>query len=148
MRAYDLAEQYPIVTMDTPAVVAARRLAAERLSGVVVVDEKGRPACVLPATQVLRLGVPRYTRDDPTLARVIDEAHADVFLRELGDRTMAECLPKKSDQPPTVDEDATVLEIAALMVRHRSPLIPVVNSTGVMIGVITVPRLLDRVLSQ
>lgn len=148
MRARDLAETYPIVTMDTPAVEAARRLASERLSGLVVVDDNGRPRCVLPATQVLRLGVPGYARDDPALARVIDEAHADAFLRELGNRTIADCGLKKDAELPVVTEDDTVLEVAALMARTRTPVIPVVDATGTMTGVITLHRLLDRVLSR
>lgn len=148
MRARDLAETYPIVTMDTPAVEAARRLASERLSGLVVVDDDGRPTCVLPATQVLRLGVPGYARDDPALARVVDEAHADVFLREIGNRTIADCRLKKDPELPVVNEDDTVLEVAALMARTRSPVIPVVDSTGAMVGAITLHGLLDRVLSR
>jgi CBS domain-containing protein len=148
MRARDLAEAYPIVTLDTPAVEAARRLAAERLTALVVVDEKRRPAFVLPATQVLRLGVPSYFRDDPALARVIDEAHADVFLRELGDRTMADILHKKPDELPVVDEDATTLEVAALMVRARCPVVVVTDRSGKMVGAITLQKLLDRVLAR
>jgi CBS domain-containing protein len=147
MRARDLAETYPIVTMDTLAVDAARRLAEERLSGLVVVDDHGRPKCVLPATQVLRLGVPGYARDDPALARVVDEAHADVFLRELGNRTIADCQLKR-EELPIVNEDDTVLEIAALMARSRSPVIPVVDSAGAMVGAITLHALLDRVLGR
>jgi CBS domain-containing protein len=147
MRARDLAETYPIVTMETPAVEAARRLAEERLSGLVVVDDKGRPKCVLPATQVLRLGVPGYARDDPALARVVDEAHADVFLRELGNRTIADCRIKADAELPIVKEDDTVLEVAALMARTRTPVIPVVDRTGAMLGAITLHRLLDRVLA-
>jgi CBS domain-containing protein len=148
MRARDLAETYPIVTMDTPALEAARRLTDERLSGLVVVDGNGRPRCVLPATQVLRLGVPGYARDDPALARVVDEAHADVFLRELGNRTIADCQLKKDAELPVVKEDDTVLEVAALMARTRSPVIPVVDRSGAMIGVITLHRLLERVLAR
>jgi hypothetical protein len=37
------------------------------------------PFTILPGTQVLRLAVPRYCQDDPALARVVDEAHADAF---------------------------------------------------------------------
>lgn len=148
MRARDLAETYPIVTLDTPALEAARRLATERLSGLVVVDGNGRPRCVLPATQVLGLGVPGYARDDPALARVVDEAHADVFLRELDGRTIADCQIKQDAELPVVTEDDTVLEIAALMARTRSPVIPVVNAAGDMIGAVTLHRLLDRVLTR
>jgi CBS domain-containing protein len=148
MRARDLAESYPTVTMDTLVVEAARLLAGERLNGLVVVDDQGRPSCILPATQVLRLGVPRYCQDDPALARVIDEAHADIFLRELGTRTMADCLPRTVDEPAVVDEDATVLEVAALMARTRSPLVVVVDPAGRMTGAVTLHALLDRVLTR
>jgi CBS domain-containing protein len=147
MRARDLAEPYPTVTMDTPAVEAARRLASDQLSGLIVVDDQGRPTYVLPATQVLRLGVPGYARDDPALARVIDEAHADVFLREIGNRTIADCRLEKVAESPVVNDDDTVLEIAALMARTRSPVVPVVDRDGRMIGAVTLRRLLDRILA-
>jgi predicted transcriptional regulator len=146
MQAHDLAQAYPTVTMDTSALAATRRLAAGRLNGLVVVDERNRPTAVLPATQVLRLGLPRYSEDDPALARVIDEAHADVFLRKLADRTLADCLPARAGELPVVNEDDTVLEIAALMARTRSPLVVVVDRGGAMIGAITLHRLLDQVL--
>ena len=81
---------------------------------------------MLAGTQVLRMAIPRYCIDDPTLARVIDEAHADRFLTDLADRTVAECLPDRHGELPVVDPDATVLEIAALMARARSPLVAVV----------------------
>lgn len=148
MQARDLAKAYPSATMDTPALEAARRLATDRLNGLVVVDERGRPTVVLPATQVLRLGLPRYSQDDPALARVIDEAHADVFLRKLAGRTLADCLPERKGELPVVNEDDTVLEIAAMMARTRSPVVAVVDRDGVMVGAITLHALLDQVLGR
>jgi CBS domain-containing protein len=147
MRARDLAETYAIVSPDTPAIEAVRRLATERLPGLVVVDERRRPQAVLPGSQVLRLGVPRYIQDDPALARVVDEAQADVFLRELGDRTVADCRPERPPELPVLNEDDTALEIAALMARTRSPLVAVVDRDGAVIGVVTLHALLDRVLA-
>jgi CBS domain-containing protein len=41
-----------------------------------------------------------------------------------------------------VTADATLLEIAALMARGRSPLVAVVGADGVLTGVITLDRLL------
>ena len=51
---------------------------------------------------------------------MVDEATADVFLRGLGDRTVAETLPRERRELPVVDPDATVLEVAALMARTRT----------------------------
>lgn len=148
MRARDLAADYPTVRADSPVLEAARLLAGENLPGLVVVDHEDRPVTVLPGTQVLRLGVPAYCQEDPALARVVDEAHADVFLRELADRTVAECLPERPRELPVVHPDATVLEIAALMARTRSPLVAVVAVDGSLTGVVTLDALLDRMLDS
>jgi CBS domain-containing protein len=148
VRARDLVSPFPTVEMSTPAIEAARLLAGRDLPGLVVVDDRGRPTTVLPGTQVLRLAVPRYIQDDPALARVIDEAAADVFLRELGDRTVAELLPPEQRELPAVAPDVTVLEIAALMARTRSPLVAVTGPDGVLRGVITLDALLDRMFES
>jgi CBS domain-containing protein len=145
MRAGELAAEYPTVALQTSALEAARLLAGANLPGLIVVDERGHPYTILPGTQVLRMTLPQYCIDDPTLARVIDEAHADQFLRDLADRTVAECLPEPQRDLAVVDPDATVLEIAALMARTRSPLVAVVEH-GSMLGAVTLDALLDRML--
>ncbi|WP_084963572.1 CBS domain-containing protein [Thermoactinospora rubra] len=147
MRARDLAGEFPTVGLDTPAVEAARLLAEQDLPGLIVVDEQGRPFTILPGTQVLRLAVPRYCQDDPALARVVDEAHADVFLRTLGERTVRECLPEQPRELAIAESRATVLEMAALMARTRSPVVAVVED-GRLIGAVTLQALLDHTLAQ
>jgi CBS domain-containing protein len=147
MRARDLAVEYPTIQLTESALAAARLMAASNLPGLIVVNDKGIPFTVLPGSQVLRLAVPQYCQDDPALARVIDEAHADQFLRNLDDRTVAECLPSERRELAVVDPDATVLEIAALMARTRSPLVAVATGTH-MFGAVTLDRLLDRMLAE
>lgn len=148
MRAGELASPFPTVRLDTPAMEAARLLAGENLPGLIVVDAAGRPSTILPGSQVLRMAVPRYCQEDPALARVIDEAAADLFLRELRDRTVAECLPAERRELPVVDRAATVLQVAALMARTRSPLAAVVDADGALLGAITHAALLDRMLAS
>jgi CBS domain-containing protein len=148
MRARDLAVDFPTVELTTPAIAAAQLLAGQNLPGLIVVDDRGRPLTVLPGTQVLRMAIPAYCQDDPTLARVIDEAAADVFLRGLGERTVAQSLPEAPRELPVVAPDATVLEIAALMARSRSPLVAVVDRDGAMLGAVTLDALLDRLVEQ
>lgn len=101
---------------------------------------------ILPGTQVLRMAVPSYCQDDPALARVIDEAAADVFLRGVGDLTVAELLPRERRELPVVDPDATVLEVAAVMARSRSPLVAVAHRDESIIGAITLDAMLDQML--
>ena len=49
MLAGEIAEPYPVVGVDTSALVAARLLASQRLPGLVVTDLDGSPKAVLPA---------------------------------------------------------------------------------------------------
>jgi CBS domain-containing protein len=148
VRAGDVAAPFPVVGLDAPAVEAARLLAGRNLPGLIVVDEAGRPWTVLPGTQVLRMAVPAYCQDDPALARVIDEAEADLLLSGLEGRTVRQCLPEPPRELPVVGVDATVLEIAALMARTRSPLVAVADEDGRLSGAITLDALLDRIFAS
>ncbi|MEV8634412.1 CBS domain-containing protein [Streptosporangium sp. NPDC051023] len=146
MRARDLVTDFPTVSLDSQVLEAARLLAAHDLPGLIVVDADGSPFSILPGTQVLRLAVPGYCQDDPALARVVDEAHADTFLRSLAGRTVRECLPANPRELPITDPDATALEIAALMARTHSPLVAVVDG-GRLRGAVTLQALMDRMLA-
>lgn len=145
MRAAELATDYPMVRLSTSALEAARLLAERNLPGLVVLDDAGQPSQILPGTQVLRLAVPRYIQDDPALARVIDEAHADDFCSALRGRTVRELMPREPRELAVVPPEATVLEVAALMARTRSPLVAVADRHTVY-GAITLDALLDRML--
>ncbi len=145
MRARDLVAPFPVITADTSALQAARLLAGLDLPGLIVVDGTHQPVTILPGTQVLRMAIPHYYQDDPALARVVDEEHADQFCRGLENRTVAECLSKPHDELAVVDPDATVLEIAALMARTRTPLVAVVDNRT-LVGAITLDALMDHLL--
>jgi CBS domain-containing protein len=146
VRARDLAVPFPTVDRATRVVEAARLLARQDLPGLIVLAADGRPETVLSGADVLRMAVPRYCQDDPALARVIDEATADVFADQLGDASVARALPNPRRELPVVDGDATALEIAALMARSRTPLVAVVDDAGRLLGAITLDALLERVL--
>ncbi|MBE1589562.1 CBS domain-containing protein [Nonomuraea angiospora] len=146
MRARELLTDFPTVRLDSPVVDAARLLAEQDLPGLIVVDGEDSPVTILPGTQVLRLAVPGYCQDDPALARVVDEAHADAFLRELHGRTVRDALPRQPRELPVTDPEATVLELAALMARTHSPLVAVVDEHRRLMGAVTLQALLDRML--
>ena len=84
VHAGDIAEDFPVVTMDSGALDAARLLADYRLPGIVVTDTSGHPTAVLPASQVVRFIVPGYVLDDPSLAGVLNESMADRSRRQIG----------------------------------------------------------------
>jgi CBS domain-containing protein len=147
MRARDLARPFPLVTPETEAMAAAQAMAAERLPGLIVCGDDGRPYTVLPGSQVLRFLIPTYVQDDPALARAFDDKASEELCGKLTERTVRDMLPKSGDvdELPVVDADATSIEVAAVMARMHSPLVAVVDDERV-IGVVTVSRLLDHLL--
>jgi CBS domain-containing protein len=118
----------------------ARMLAEHRLPGIVVTDSSGRPYAVLPASQVVMFIVPQYVQDDPSLAGVLNESMADRAADKLGGKTVREVLPEHLLNVPAAHADDTIIEVAALMARLRSPLIAVMKDDKFH-GVITASRL-------
>lgn len=147
MLARDLAVPFPMITMEDDALDAARLMAEHHLPGVIVCRPDGRPAAVLPGSQVLTFVIPQYVRDDAALARVIGERGADRLLAELRGKTVGDLLPARSrPELVTANPDDTVLELCVLMARAHSPLVAVVEN-GVLVGCVTLPRVLDVLLA-
>ena len=147
MHAGDIAEEFPVVTMDSGALDAACMLAEHRLPGIVVTDSSGRPSAVLPASQVVRFIVPGYVQDDPSLAGVLNESMAERSAERLRGKKVRDVLPEHLLDVPSVDADDTLIEVAAIMARLRSPLLAVMKD-GVLRGVITASRLLEAALKH
>jgi len=141
MRAAELAVTTPTVRVGDPATRAVRVMTDERLPGLVVVDDDDRPQFVLPGSQVLRMLVSHYA-GDTALARTIDEEHADQFWSDLGARTVNDCVSPERSKLAEVPQDATLLEVAILISRLRSPLVAVVDPDRRLVGCITLNALL------
>lgn len=144
MRAGDIAEPYPVVELTESALVAAQLLARDRLPGLVVLGTDGRPAAVLPAVSVIRAMVPDYIQRDPSLARVIGEKGAEKIVDRLRHATVADLLPEHPQEVAVLGVKDTVLEIAAVMARLRSPLCAIVDGHRV-VGVVTASHLVELV---
>lgn len=150
MRARDLAVEYETVGLDGDAMDAARLMAEQRLPALLVVDEQGAPKAILPASQMVKILVPAYVVEDPTLAAVVDERHADRLCEALAGRKVRDCLSKSTPPPAVAAPDDTALEVAAQMAQVRSPLVAVVEKDGAgvrLLGVITASHLLERLLA-
>ncbi|MEU7788969.1 CBS domain-containing protein [Amycolatopsis sp. NPDC049159] len=147
MHAVEMAEEYPVVDVDSDALAAAKLLAERRLPGLVVTDASGCPCSILPASQVVQFLVPRYVQDDPSLAGVLDESMADRIADKLGGKTVRSLLPEKPSELPRVQGDDTIVEVAAIMARLRCPLVAVMEDKR-LLGVISASRLLELALSH
>jgi CBS domain-containing protein len=147
MRAEQIVEDFPVVSIDADALEAARMLAEHRLPGLLVTDTSGNPCAVLPASQVVRFIVPRYVQDDPSLAGVLNESMADRCAEKLSGKKVGDVLPDHLVDIPPADAGDTIIEVAALMARLRSPLVAVVKDKK-LIGVITASRVLGAALGH
>lgn len=149
MRASDIAIEMRTVTVEDSVSTAVRIMTEDELPGLIVVDARQRPQLVIPGTQVLRMAVLHSYQEDPALVRTIDEAHADLFWQESGDRTVGDCLPpRKTAKAVSVVPDATLLEVATAMARLRCPLASMVDPGGTLIGGITLNKLLSTFTSS
>lgn len=140
-----MAEDYPVLTMESDALEAAQLLAEHRLPGLVVTD-RDRPRSILPASQVVRFLVPGYVQDDPSLARVLDESMADQVAKSLGGKSVGDLVRDGAPELAVVNADDTIIEVAAIMARLRCPLAAVMRDDR-LIGVITASRLLQAALA-
>jgi predicted transcriptional regulator len=147
VRAAKIAEDFPAVTLGSDALDAVQLLATRRLPGLVVTDNAGTPVTILPASQVVRLLVPAYVQEDPSLAGVLSESMADHIVQKLGGKKVETVLSKPPPAMVTVNADDTIVEVAATMARNRSPLVAVMSDEG-LVGVITAPRLLEVALAS
>jgi CBS domain-containing protein len=140
-----MAEEVPLIDLDTSALEAARLLAERRLPALVVTEGDGTPHSILPASQVVRFLVPAYVQDDPSLARVMNESMADQAGDKLGSKRVRDLLPSERRELAAVNHDDTIIEVAAIMARLRCPLAAVMRDNK-LIGVITAARLLELAL--
>jgi CBS domain-containing protein len=147
VHAEDMAEDYPVVGLDSDAWEAARLLGEHRLPGLVVTDREGHPTSILPASQVVRFLVPSYVQDDPSLAGVLDESMADRVADQLSGKTVREVIPREAPELAVVKADDTIVEVAAIMARLRCPLAAVMHG-DTLVGVITASRLLQKALTH
>ncbi|WP_326943194.1 CBS domain-containing protein [Amycolatopsis sp. NBC_00348] len=147
MHAVEMAEEYPVVDLDSDALDAARLLAERRLPGLVVTDAAGCPRSILPASEVVQFLVPGYVRDDPSLAGVLDESMADRVAGKLSGKTVRSLLPDKPAELARVQADDTMVEVAAIMARLRCPLVAVMEEKK-LLGVISASRLLELALAH
>jgi CBS domain-containing protein len=145
VHAEQMAEESPLVDLDTNALSALRLLAEQRLPALLVTNPDGSPHSILPASQVVRFLVPGYVQDDPSLARVMNESMADRAADQLGSKRVRDLLPTERRELPVVNHDDTIIEVAAIMARLRCPLAAVMKDKK-LIGVISASRLLELAL--
>jgi CBS domain-containing protein len=139
MLARNLACPQPSVRAGAPATEAAGMLVRPEVASVLVVDDEGRLVGAISDEDVLHRLLPAYVETSGALARALEEASVDRLWRRLeglsaGD--MATAVPK-------IAGDATLVEVAAMMLLHRRRIVGVVDGDRT-IGGITIDDLLTH----
>jgi hypothetical protein len=135
MRALDVMREFPVMDAHAPASQAADLLAEPDVDAIFVVDGD-RLAGIVTDLALLRFLLPRYVREDEALARVLDEAAGGELWRALNGRAVADLLPTGPRDVPEVDDDATLIWVAAKMCTSGSFLVAV-RHHGALVGGIT-----------
>src|SRR5215211_5177157 len=113
-----MAEDMPLVDLDTSALEVAMLLAERRLPALVFTETDGSPHSILPASQVVRFLVPGYVQDDPSLARVMNESMADRAGEKLANKRVRDLLPHERRELAAVNYDDTVIEVVTFVVAY------------------------------
>jgi CBS domain-containing protein len=144
--AEQMAEETPLVDLNTSALEAATLLAERRLPALVVTGTDGAPHSILPAAQVVRLWVSSYVQDAPSLASVVNESMANRAGEKLRSKRVHDLLPSERRELAAVNHDYTIIEVAAIMTRLRCPLAAVMKD-DTLIGVISASPFLELALT-
>ncbi len=142
MHAADVIENLPTVSPGDDALSAVLIVARQRLPGLIVADHQGAVVSCVTSTDLLRAALPRYLREEPNLARVLDEKHADGIAAALVGACVGDVVRDIADRVPVARPRATVVEVAELMVQWCCPLVLVAEKNGPHLGVVTANGLL------
>ena len=147
MKARNLTGPQPSVRIDAPASEAVALLSRHDVRAVLVLDAEGELASVMSDSDLLRCLLPSYVEEDRALARVLEEGAADALFRRLEGKRVGDLLREDLEEPPLVDGEATLVEVAALMVRTRCSLVGV-REAGRLVGGIGIDYLLSHLLRR
>lgn len=122
------------------ALPAVRAVVAHGRPGLIVADDRGGVLSCLSSVHLLKLTLPSCLWDEPNLARVINEEHADQIAAAFATVSIRDVVSEPGEVAPVARPEATVVELAELMVRHSQPVVVVKHERGV-VGVVTANRL-------
>lgn len=147
MRAGELARPYPLISLSASAGEAGRMLAQEDIDVLLVKDGDGVPVGALHDIGLLTAMLPHYLVEDRALARVLGEGDSDDLWSRLEGKTVQDLLTANPAPLPTVEHDATLIQVAAQMCATGAALVAVVEGARI-VGGVTTSALLTRLLGD
>jgi CBS domain-containing protein len=147
VKARDLMQPVRVVKPDDPATELILAFEDPALRAVAVVSGEDELIGVISDEDLLYALLPSYVLDDAALARVLEEGAGTTLRHRLEGKLVRECVHTTRRQHAPVEPDATLVEVAAAMVRSGDPGVLVIQE-GRVLGVITVDVLLPALLGK
>lgn len=147
MHAADVIASLPTATLADPVISAARMVSQQGAPGLIVTGDRGEIVACMSTVDLLRFALPPYLRDEPHLAQLFGEAHADRIAEDLIGRTVNDVVTELADRRPAIDSGATIVELVQTMVRQSSPIIMVNGDSNEPLGAATANQVLDAMVA-
>lgn len=151
MHTRDLSNPCPSVSEDDDTQIALRQVTEHQLPTLLVRESDGLPYAVVHTLRHIGRLLPGLVRADPLLRSAVGERLDADVRRTTVDTNIAAWLPRARVRPPAVRPSSTTRELAALMDRHQSPLVAVIerDANGPRwLGMVTANRLLEHFIGE
>lgn len=145
MRASDVMRPVAVLQADDPAESLIRAFGRPTLRAVAVVSAEGKLLGLVTDEDLLYALLPSYVRDDPVLARVLEEDADWQLCRRLEGKLVRNVVDIRGRRQIPVGPDDALVEVISDMVRAGGPAVLVVED-DLVLGVITVDDLLPALL--
>jgi CBS domain-containing protein len=146
VKALGLVSPLEVLPVGASAQEAALVLSRFQTDAAIVVDED-RFIGVVTDEDLLRALLPSYVGDADVLARVLEEGSSERLWQRLEGRTVRDLMTRGREEDPVVDGDASLVEVASVMIRAEAPIVAVMHD-GQLVGGITIDHLLTHLLSR
>jgi CBS domain-containing protein len=147
VKARDLMQPARVIRPDDPASELIRAFEDPALRAVAVTSDAGELIGVVSDEDLLYCLLPSYILDDEALAGVLEEGAGATLRQRLEGKRVKDVVHTTRRQHTPVEPDATLVQVAATMVRSGDPGVLVVEE-GRVLGVITVDILLPALLGS
>ncbi|MBS4032067.1 MAG: CBS domain-containing protein [Clostridiales bacterium] len=126
------------VTKDTTVTEVARLLTEHKVSGLPVIDQEGRVAGMVSEGDLIhqdkKLHTPAFLE---ILGGVIYLENPQRLGQDLKKMTAVKVAEIMTPKPYTVKEDATIEDIATIMIERQVNRVPVVDGAGKLVGIVS-----------
>ncbi|MCS7175103.1 CBS domain-containing protein [Pseudothermotoga sp.] len=135
MRVYDvMTRDVTAVTQDETVENVIKILATQSLSGLPIVAEDMRVIGFVSESDIIRAAVPGYFSLLQSTTFIPDMSQFFRTISRIKDKPIREFM---AHPPLVVNENASLVHVADLMIRHNVKILPVVDEHGRLLGMIT-----------